>query len=201
MRFERNDVQSFHSDASSQRNDKNEGSEDRRDNHEDPSNANLGDEQISSGKERGVSQEDAPEEEASLLQKSGKDDEKESGEERWDDAEAPSNAYLEDGQTSSENERGVCTENAPEEEAASLTDNLEVEDTIFEEVSCATGLRDAEEWSDDQSDIADKTFKSPKKEYAKAQQLQFLFEYSWVWFFEVSETTDQASRQTEDSFG
>ena len=44
---------------------------------------------------------------------------------------------------------------------ASLTKNLEVEDTIFDEVSCATSLRDADEWSNDQRGIAATTIRSP----------------------------------------
>ena len=58
------------------------------------------------------------------LQKRGKDDKKESSKNRWCDTEAPSHANLESGQTSSENERGVCKGNAPVEEAASLTENF-----------------------------------------------------------------------------
>lgn len=57
----------------------------------------------------------------------------------------PSNAKLKDGQISSEKEREVCQENALEEDVAPLPDNLEVEDIMFEDVSCATGLMDAEE--------------------------------------------------------
>ena len=217
-----NDVQSFHRDANSQRSVEKKGGEDRRDDNEVSSNANLGDEQSSSGKECGVCQENVPEDEASPLQKSSTYDERESGEDRWDDAEVPPNANLENGkissekergicqektpdkevsslqkggkddkkessenrwcdaealsnanlqgdQTSSENERGVCKENAPEKEAASLTENLQMERIIFEEVSCSTGLRDSEEleWTDDGSDIADKTIKFPKSKKGK----------------------------------
>ena len=58
----------------------------------------------------------------------------------------------------------VVSDNAPEKEAASLTENIQMEGIIFEEVSCSTGLRDSEEleWTDDGSDIADKTIKFPK---------------------------------------
>lgn len=105
----------------------------------------------------------------SLLQKRGKDDKKESSKNKWWDAEALSNANLQGGQTSSENECGVCKENALQEEVASLTEHIQVEGTIFQEVSCATGLRDAEELecTDDGSDIADKTIKSPKSNKRK----------------------------------
>ena len=196
-RVEENNVQSFYSVANSQRSDKNERSEDKWD--EVPSNANLEDEQISSGKESGVCQENAPDEEASPLQKRRQDKKKENGEigcdnaevpsnacpehgqtssenergacqenapdgkekhlqkrgkadknessgDRGCDAEVPSNADLEDRQTSSEHERGVCKENAPEEDRAPLAKKLEVKDTIFEEESCATGLMDAEDY-------------------------------------------------------
>ena len=221
-RVDENDVHSFHSDANSQKSDKRKGDEDRRDDNEASSHDNLGNEQRSSGKERGVCQDNVPEDEASPLQKNAKYDEKESSEYRWDDAEvpplanledgkiaseeergicqekspekevspllkrgkddkkevsenrwcdaeAPSHTNLESGQNSSENERGVCKGNAPEEEPASLTENFQVDGTIFDDVLCATGLRDAEklEWTDERSDIADGTVKSPKSNKRK----------------------------------
>ena len=142
--------------------DQKESGEDRLDDVEVPSHANLEDGKNSSEKYRMVCQENTADEEqleeAGPLQMRGEDDKRESCDDRWCDAEAPS---LDDGQTSSENEHGVCKENVPEEEVASLTKNVEVDDTIFDEVSCATSLRDAEEWSDDQSDIAATTIKSP----------------------------------------
>ena len=62
-----NDVQSFQRDANSQRSVEKKGGEDRRDDNEVSSNANLGDEQSSSGKECGVCQENIPEDEGSPL--------------------------------------------------------------------------------------------------------------------------------------
>lgn len=132
------------------------------DNAEVPSNACPEHGQTSSENERGACQENAPDGKAKPLQKRGKADKNESSGDRGCDAEVPSNADLEDRQTSSEHERGVCKENAPEEDRAPLAKKLEVKDTIFEEESCATGLTDAEEWFDYQSDIADEAIKSPQ---------------------------------------
>lgn len=187
VKLEENDVQSC--DVYSQRKDK-EGS-------------SLEDRQISSAKERGFRKDNAPEE-AVAMHKRGRDDEKGSSEKRRGDAKVPSNANLDDGQISSEKERGVCQEKPPEKEAGTmhkkgrfdknthaddaevpfqissgnkgeacqeyrleedaspLIDNLEAEDSMFEKGACGTGLKDAEEWTDDQSDSVVENVRSPK---------------------------------------
>ena len=180
VKLEENDVQSC--DVYSQRKDK-EGS-------------SLEDRQISSAKERGFHKDNVPEE-AVAMHKRGRDDEKGSSEKRRGDAKVPSNANLDDGQISSEKERGVCQEKPPEKEAGTmhkkgrfdknthadnaevpfqissgnkgeacqeyrledaspLIDNLEAEDSMFEKGACGTGLTDAEEWTDDQSECCRK---------------------------------------------
>lgn len=150
MKVEENNVQSC--DVYGQRKDKEESSSE--------------DGQISSAKERWFCKENVLEE-ANAMHKRGRYDKKENSEDTWEDAEVRLNAHLDDGQISSGNKGEAFLENRLEEEASPLIDNLEAEDSMFEEGVCGTGLTDAEEWNDDQSDIVGENVRSPKSKNRK----------------------------------